>query len=370
MSIFTEFGLRQIINASGKMTALGASAVSNPVAAALQSASQDYVDISELYIKAGEVIAPYTGAEDALPTTGAAAGIAIATAAVITGTNLNLIETVPNVKNVSTEIIVQKGHSVNFGAPVAQMISIGGGKVVEVGQSNQVEIDHIKQAINENTAGLFYIKSHHAVQKGMLPLENMMAVGREYGLPVIVDAAAEEDLKKYIQLGADLVIYSGGKAIEGPTSGFICGKKQLIKACRMQYKGVGRPMKIGKEGIMGLLAAIQHYHEKESDADSQLSRMEALCKRVNEEVNGMTASIVQDEAGRAIYRAKLTIDEKQTGYSAYQLIHELESGNPAIYTRNHYANLNIINIDPRPLLEGQEVIIVNRLKEILGGNQK
>lgn len=370
MSIFTDFGLRQIINASGKMTALGASAVSDQVATALQSAAQDYVDISELYIKAGEVIAGYTGAEDALPTTGAAAGIAIATAAVITGTNLDLIERIPNVDQVPTEIIVQKGHSVNFGAPIAQMIAIGGGTVVEVGQSNQVELDHIKQAINENTAGLFYIKSHHAVQKGMQSLENMVAVAKEHHLPIIVDAAAEEDLKKYIQLGADLVIYSGGKALEGPTTGFICGKKELIEACRKQYKGVGRPMKVGKEGIMGLLVAIQRYHEKESNAADQLSRMEAFAKRVNEEVKGVSASIVQDEAGRAIYRAKLIVDEKQTGFTAYRLIHELENANPAIYTRNHYANLNIINVDPRPLLKGQENIIVNRLKEILGGTEK
>ncbi|WP_079912580.1 DgaE family pyridoxal phosphate-dependent ammonia lyase [Paenibacillus sp. 32352] len=364
MSIFEQYGCRKVINASGKMTALGASAVAPVVGEALSAAAKDYVDVSELMVAAGKVIASVTGAEDGCPTTGAAAGTVIAVAAVIAGTKLSLIESIPHTSGVPNEIIIQKGHAVHFGASITQMIAIGGGKVVEVGQANHVERAHIAEAVNENTAALFYVKSHHAVQKGMQSIETMISIAKEKGIPLIIDAAAEEDLHKYIAMGADLVVYSGGKAIEGPTSGMICGRASLIEACRAQYHGVARPMKIGKEGIVGFLTALQRYDDKPDESEKQLERMKWLIEQLKD-TPGVTGTILQDEAGRAIYRAQLAIDAKVTGKTAYDVIKELEAGNPAVYTRNHYANLGLINIDPRPLLEGQEQIIVTRLKEVL-----
>lgn len=364
MSIFQDYGLKKIINASGKMTALGATAVDPAIAEALAEASMDYVDIEQLLAAAGKEIAKVTGAVDGCPTTGAAAGIVISVAAVLTGNNLRLIEGLPHVDLVRDEIILQKGHAVNFGAAVPQMIGLSGAKVVEVGQANQVKKEHIEAAISEKTAALFYVKSHHAVQKGMQPLPTLIALGKEYGIPVIVDAAAEEDLRCYIAMGADVVIYSGGKAIGGPTSGFICGKADIISACRAQYKGIGRPMKVGKEAITGLLTALRRYESREDDSREQQRRMQWLIDQL-QDVPGIKGTIVQDEAGRAIYRAQLSVDAQKTGIDAMELIKRLEAGDPAVYTRNHYANLGIINFDPRPLLPGQEEIIVQRIKEII-----
>ncbi|MCR8644842.1 DgaE family pyridoxal phosphate-dependent ammonia lyase [Paenibacillus sp. N1-5-1-14] len=369
MSIYENFGCKQVINASGKMTALGASSVDPSVAEAMGKAAMDYVDIAELMVQAGKVMAEVTGAEDGCPTSGAAGGIAISTAAVIAGTNLSLIERIPNTDGLRNEIIIQKGHSVHFGGSISQMIAIGGGKVVEVGQANHVERDHIAGAVTEKTAALLYVKSHHAVQKGMQSIETMIAISKEKGIPFIIDAAAEDDLKKYIAMGADIVIYSGGKAIEGPTSGFVCGRADLMAACRAQYKGVGRPMKVGKEAIVGLLTALTRYYDRPDESEEQRSRMEWLIEQFKD-TPGVKGVIVQDEAGRAIYRANLSFDAKVIGKSAYEIIKELESGNPAIYTRNHYANLGIINVDPRPLLKGQEQIIAERIAQIItsGGN--
>ena len=364
MSIYQKFGLRKIINASGKMTALGASAVRPEIAQALSEAAMDYVDIDELMVAAGKGIARATGAEDGCPTAGAAPGIAIAVAAVIAGTDLTLIERLPNSNGKKSEIILQKGHSVHFGASIVQMITLGGGKVVEVGQANHVEKCHIEQAITDNTAALFYVKSHHAVQKGMQSIETMATIAKMYNLPLIIDAAAEEDFRKYIAKGADLVVYSGGKALGGPTSGMICGRADLSAACRMQYKGIGRAMKVGKEGIIGLMTALEQYDQKEDYSQSQIDRMNWLIRQF-ENVPGVKGAVIQDEAGRAIYRAQLTVDAKVTGKDAYVIIKQLESGDPAIYTRNHYANLGVISIDPRPLLCGQEELIADRIKEII-----
>jgi uncharacterized pyridoxal phosphate-dependent enzyme len=364
MSIFGSLGLRKVINASGKMTALGASAVSDQVAEALKQASQDYVDIEEMMEFAGCVIAEYTGAEDGCPTCGAAAGIAISTASVITGKNLSLIERMPDSEGLKNEIIIQKGQQIHFGANIGQMVRIGGGKIIEVGSANKVEKDHIEQAITDKTAALLYIKSHHAVQKGMQTINSMMNIARKYDIPFIIDAAAEEDFRMYIEMGADIVIYSGGKALEGPTSGFICGTKEWMEACRKQYKGIGRPMKIGKEGVAGLITALKQYPFKEDNAEEQIDRMTKLCQSL-EEVEGLTCSIKQDEAGRAIYRAQIEVDANKTGMTAEQLLHRLETGNPAIYLRHHYVNIGILSVDPRPLLKGQEDIISFEIKRIL-----
>jgi len=354
------------------MTALGGSAITPTVAEAMGLGGANFVNIEALFVAAGAPIAAATGAEDGCPTTGAAAGIAISVAAVIAGTSLSLIERIPDTEGLKNEVVIQKGHSVNFGAPIRQMIAVGGGRVREVGQANHVVRSHVEEAITEKTAALIYIKSHHAVQKGMISCEDMVSIAKENNIPLIVDAAAEEDLRKYIRLGADLVVYSGGKAIGGPTSGFICGRRDLIAACRAQYQGVGRPMKIGKEGIVGLLSAIEEYVMGDtigSVRDEQNQRMEWLVEEL-QGIPGVSCELKQDEAGREIYRAYVQIDATVVGKTAFHVIRELENGNPAIFTRNHYANVGGIAVDPRPLFPGQEKLIADQLRRILSKEGK
>src|SRR5699024_9382726 len=140
------------------------------------------------------------------------------------------------------EIIVPKGHNVDFGAPIGTMIELGGGKVVEAGYANMCRADHIEDMITENTAAILYVKSHHSVQKSMLNVSDTVEVAKEHNIPLIVDAAAEEDLSIHIKTGADLVIYSGAKALEGTSSGIVLGKKEYIEWVRMQGSGIGRAM--------------------------------------------------------------------------------------------------------------------------------
>jgi uncharacterized pyridoxal phosphate-dependent enzyme len=367
MSYFKQYGFKEIINADRRVTALGGSAINSVVAKALHDAAMEYVDIAELMAETGKAIAMVTGAEDGCPTTGAAAGIVISTAAVIAGTNLSFIERIPNTDGLRNEIIIQKGHSAHFGASIKQMIGIGGGKAIEVGHANYVEKQHIAEAVSENTAALFYVKSRHAAQKGMQSLETMLSIAHDRGIPLIIDAAADEDLRKYIALGVDLVIYSGGKAIEGPTSGLICGRQPLIEACRAQYKGVGRPMKVGKEAMAGLIVALRRYGQRPDESQKQFERMQWLARQF-QDVPGVQCTVVQDEEGTAAYQAQLTFDQKVAGLSGNEIIQRLKSGTPAIYTRYHSANHGTIIIDPRPLLEGQEQINADRIKEVLSGN--
>lgn len=364
-TIYEKIGVRRVVNANGRMTALGVSTIRDEVGKTLVEAAQSYVVIDELIDRVGQLISVHTGGEDSCVTVCASAGIMIATAACVAGDNIALIEKMPDSKGLKNEIIIQKGHAVNFGASIEQMIRMGGGHPVEVGQANKVTQDHIRASITEKTAALFYCKSHHAVQKGMVSITVMAEIAHKAGVPLIVDAAAEEDLRKFLVMGADLVIYSGAKALEGPTSGFITGRADLIACCKKQYKGVGRAAKIGKEGMMGIVKALELYDKK--DEKAELTRQQAIVAEVLEgvkDIDFLKGSIAKDDAGRQIYRARLDVYEDKAPCTAEEMVLRLREGNPAVYVRDHFANVGTLYIDPRPMVQADAQIVIKRLKEL------
>ena len=255
---FAGLGVPTVINAAGKMTALGGTAQSEAVAEAQAAAAQAHVDLGELRAAAGRRLADLTGAEAATITSGAAAGIATSVAALISGDDPDLVTRLPDSTGLPNRILLQVGHDVNFGAPVVQMIRLGGGVPELIGSAKQVTEGDIETALANRTdlAGFVYVQSHHVVLPDRVSLQRCIAVCSNAGVPVVVDAAAEEDLGQYIGLGADLVTYSGGKAIGGPTVGFIAGRAELIAACEAQQRGIARAMKVGKEQIAGLMAEL------------------------------------------------------------------------------------------------------------------
>ncbi|WP_428950159.1 DgaE family pyridoxal phosphate-dependent ammonia lyase [Streptomyces sp. cg35] len=364
-TLHQDLGVHPAVNASGKMTALGGSVLSDTVIAAMGEAARHHVVMNDLITVAGREIARATGTEDGCPTTGAASGVAIAVAAVIAGTDVSRIEALPDPGDAPCEVILPRGHSVYFGAPIRQMVALGGGRPVEVGSANKVTAGHIAGAIGPRTAALLYVQSHHAVQKGMVSLAETVEVGRRHGIPVIVDAAAEEDLRHWPATGADLVVYSGGKAVGGPTSGMICGSAARMAACRAQYGGIARPMKVGKETLFGLVQALREYGTGES-AD-QRTRMEKLAGRLAA-LPGITTRVVADEAGRAIHRTELTVDREAAGRDASALAAELAAH--GVHLRDHHAVTGRLYIDPRPLRPDEEERLVAQLTAQLEGEER
>lgn len=346
------------------MTHLGGTAVSPEVAGSVAEAAQDYFDMEELLIESGKKIASLVGAEAACPTVGAAAGIALSVASCITGQDEALIKRLPQTEGLRNRVIIQKGHAVDFGAPVTQMIRIPGGVPVEVGCANLVSRREVEGALDESTAALIYVKSHHCVQKGMLSPEEYIEIGHARNLPVILDAAAEEDLHRYLELGADIVVYSGAKAIGGPTSGFVCGRKALIDGVRLQYHGIGRSMKVGKEAIAGLLCALETYvTEKIPPLSQRETTVDTIIDGIKD-IRGIKVSKKYDEAGRPIPRAWIEFTD-DARLNAREFVSKLRQGPVAIFTRDHYLNLNCVAIDPRPLRQGDAEIIIKRVRELL-----
>lgn len=364
MSIFDEFNVTKVINCSGKMTYLGSSVLSEAVRSAMNEAGTSYIHMDQLMDRAGEEIAAYCHSEAACVCAGASAGIIIALAAAITGDDERLIEEVPNVSIKRKKVILACAHQIDFGAPIRQMIALAGGEMVSVGTVNRTYPWQYEKAINEETAAILYVKSHHAVQTDQVSLSDAIAIAHAHSIPLILDAAAEEDLSQYIDMGCDLVIYSGAKALEGPTSGLIAGRLDLIKACRMQSKGVARAMKVGKENIFGLLAAIKQYSTMSSNCIHQKQIVSEIMQQLKD-VKGLTVSMVKDHAGREIYRAEIKVHEDICGMNALMLDQLLKKGKQIIYTRNHNANLGILQLDPRPMQDEDIHLVCSRIKEIL-----
>ncbi|WP_436877653.1 DgaE family pyridoxal phosphate-dependent ammonia lyase [Siccibacter turicensis] len=368
-SIYEKYQLKPVINASGRMTALGVSTQRPEVVEAVMTGMNHYFEMKDLVDKTGAYIAQLLEVEAATVVSCASAGIAQSVAAILVQDSQWLLENLHTTPIEKNEIVLPKGHNVNFGAPVGTMVALGGGRVVEAGYANECSADQLAAAITPRTAAIMYIKSHHCVQKSMLSVEQAVAVARAHSLPVIVDAAAEEDLHVYHRAGADLVIYSGAKAIEGPTSGLVIGKQPYVEWVKRQSGGIGRAMKVGKEGILGLTCAIEHYLSTTGTTGAEMvARMTPFIETLNQ-LSGVTARVVWDAAGRDIARTEIAFDEQVTGIATGDLVSALKRGEYAIYFRGYKANEGIIEADVRSVTEDQLAIIARSIAALLKENQ-
>lgn len=364
MNPYKQLGLSEIINAAGKMTYLGSSSLEESVIEAMSQVARGYVDMEHLKQTVGRRTAEALGAEAACVTACCAAGIAVSVAAVLTGEDLYRIERLPRVTWKPCKIIVQKGHMVNFGANIEQAIRMTGAEIIEIGTANSTKSYHLEGALDGEIAGIVHVISHHTVQNGMLGLENVIEIAHRHHVPVIVDAAAETDLTHYVASGADLVVFSGHKAIGGPTSGVIVGKEKLVRACQMQDKGLARMMKVGKENIVGFCFALEKYLA--TDEHQRTASLEKLVERLKEALDGLNgiSTRISWDATRPIPRLQMIV-EKGSPSTPGQLIAKLEAGNPSIRTRNHLMDEGIIQFDPREMKEDAIPVIKERLKKLL-----
>ena len=367
-SIYKKYDLKEVINSSGRMTILGVSTPKQEVVDTVAYGLNQYFEMKDLVNKTGAYIASLLNVENAVVVASASAGIAQSVAAVIVKGDQDLLFNLhSSTKSVPREIILPKGHNVNFGAPVGTMVTLGGGKVIEAGYANECTPGHIEAMITPQTAAILYIKSHHTVQKSMLSVADAAKVAKKYNLPLIVDAAAEEDLTCYYQMGADLVIYSGGKAIEGPTSGLVIGKQQLVEWVKAQSSGIGRAMKIGKEGILGLTCAIELYLKARKETGQQMvEKMTPFIDDLNS-LSGISAKVVWDGAGRDIARTEISFDAKVLNKTAVEMVALLKQGNPAIYFREYKANEGKVEVDVRSVNVDQLKIIYTSIRKIVTG---
>ncbi|MDF0696389.1 aminotransferase class V-fold PLP-dependent enzyme [Rhizobium sp. MC63] len=361
-----SLGLRPVINVSGTMTSLGASIVVPEAIAAMTAILPHFVEINDLQRKASSFIARLTGGEAGFVTASCSAGISLAVAGAITGDDLLAIEKLPDAVPEKNEVLVQMGHVVSYGAPVDQAIRLAGGKVVLVGQATSTHRFHMEKAITDKTAAAVYVVSHHVVDYGLLNLKEFVEIAHAKGVPVIVDAASEYDLRIFLEQGADIALYSGHKFLGGPTSGIVAGRKELVRHAFLQNVGIGRGMKVGKESIFGVMAALEAWERRDhAGIRERETGYLNLWKRTLDGRPGITALIEPDPTSNPLDRLRLIVDPEQAHITAWDLAGALARGNPPIIVRDHEVEHRYFYLDPCNLHPGQEVIVANRLAEEL-----
>ena len=360
-----QLGLRSVINVSGTMTSLGASIVVPEAVQMVEGVLTEFVEINELHRRASEAIARATGAEAGCITASCSAGVTLSVAGCITGADLARIEQLPDTTGMKDEVVIQVGHMVHYGAPIEQAIRLTGARVVPVGQSTYARPYHLAGKITDRTAAAVYVVSHHAVHYGQIELSEFCAVNHARGVPVIVDAASEYDLYGFLAKGADLAVYSAHKFLGGPTAGIIAGRKDLVRAAFLQNCGIGRGMKVGKEGIAGTIAALDAWAARDHAAvrAREASYLE-LWRRRLADVPGLRATIKPDPTGNPLDRLKIEVIAAEAGTTAWALSAALATGSPPVIVRDHEVEHGFIYLDPCNLHPGEAEVVANQILDI------
>ncbi len=370
-AIREKLGLRPIINVSGTMTALGASIIVPEAIRAMAEIASQFVEMDDLQRKASAVIARLTGGDAGFVTASAASGIAVSIAATMTGTGLLAIERLPDdTTGLKNEVIVQLGHVVNYGGVIDQSIRMCGSKPILAGTVSVTQSYHVADAINEKTAAGLYVVAHHTVQYGMLSLPEFVEICHAKKVPVIVDAASEYDLRRFLEEGADLVIYSGHKFLGGPTSGIVTGRKDLVRAGYLQNRGIGRGMKVGKESIAGVMAALGAWEVR--DHEGIRAREQAALDLWFSSLSGLKGldiRIVPDPTGNPLDRLEIRV-LPESGYTAAGLANTLAAGSPPVIVRNHEVERGHFFLDPCNLHEGEEEIVAHQILSLVNASTR
>jgi D-glucosaminate-6-phosphate ammonia-lyase len=394
-NVYERVGVRTIINAKGPSTRLSGGQMRAEVAQAMVEASQHCVDMAELQARASEIIADITGAEAGLVTSGAAAGLLLGTAACVTGLDAGRMNRLPDVAGMANEVVMVRSQR-NF---YDHMIRAVGVRLIEVGLPDRyagagardAEAWEIADALSERTAAVHWVAGPNARPR----LEQVVEVAHAAGVPVLVDAAAQlppaENLRSFIEAGADLVAFSGGKAIGGPqASGILCGRRYLVMAAALQnldldvfyelwsppmhfidktrlkglpQHGIGRSCKVGKEEIVGLLTALHLFVDE--DSGLRRARWRALMQELADGLAGLAhVKVILLDDGDV---PEVALDlEPAVGVGALELMKRLEQGTPGVFADPAAADQGRILFGPMSLKDGEPALIAERVRGLLG----
>ncbi len=395
-TIYDDLGVRPVINAAGTLTRLGGSMMPPEVVEAMVQAAGRCVRMEELQERAGRIIADATGAEDGYVTCGAAAGLTLAAAAAVAGLDIHKMERLPDTTGLKNEIIVQRPHRNSYD----HALRAAGARLIEVGWLGHpvprpVQDWEIEAAINERTAAIYWLDLP-AIAANTVGLEATVKVARRHGVPVIVDASSSlppaSNLRAFLAAGADLVAFSGGKALRGPqASGILAGRRSLIQSVALQnqdmdvhvstwslrtqllesrklpgppLQGIGRGLKVGKEEIVGLLTALRLFLQRD-EAGEQAAWLQQVSSIVNAvaALPEVRAEVIRPP-GREVPLARLSWDEAKRGLTGAALVNALAEGDPAICVGGD-GNGGQITVNPFSLQAGDAEIIGQRLKKLL-----
>ena len=387
---YTRLGVPRRINAAGTLTRLGGSLMESEVLQAMQEAASASVDIAELQVAASQVIASATGAEAGIVTSGAAAGLTLATAACLARWDVARMAALPDTRAMPHRVLMARTHRNSYD----HAVRLAGAHIVDIGHNDRgtgagvrgLEAWEIEAAIDAQTVAMLFTATADTVDD--LPL--VLSTLHQRGLPVIVDAAAQlpprSNLRAFIAAGADLVVFSGGKAIGGPqASGILAGRRALVGSALVQmmdmdvnpqtwsaaslidrdalngipHHGIGRGFKVGKEEIAGLVVALQRFVDRDEHAAAALmaQRLQKIAALVGAGSLIQTHLVPHDPA-HPIPLLELTVPG-----SAHDFSRRLQQGSPPVHLGERLAASGVLILNPQTLHLDDDAVLVRCLIE-------
>lgn len=366
MNVYEKMGVRRVVNASFCLTLLGGSTLSKEVLEVMVEANKSFVAIQELEEKAGEIISEITGAEAAHVTSGAYCALALSTAACIAGSDPDKMSKLPDTRDMKNEVLIQA----NLRTVFDRAVEVPGGKRILVGKEDHgCTPEELEGAITEKTAAIQYLPQLDPPRKDVIPLEDVIEIGHRHDIPIIVDAAGQtyptDRLKMFVRMGADLVCYSG-KYFGGPNStGFVCGRKDLVETVAENsfigsHHTIGRGYKLDRQEIVALVVALQRWMEMDHEERLQQAeeRRSYLIKTLRE-VPEM--ELAPQPYSYHVVGLEVTFKNKSPE-EVRELVNALRDGDPSVWVRRSTENSLLVNT--LFLVDDDEKILADRLKEL------
>ena len=364
--IYSRLGIRPLINCRGTHTVIGASKMWPDLHEAMAEASRDYVVLDELHDRVGARLAGLIGSESAMVTTGCAGAIHLGTCACLTGLDPQKVRQLPDLTGMKSEVLIQKIHRNGYDHAVRNT----GVRIVEV-----EGLEQMRNAASERTAMIYFLgaESGDAEWKtDPVSIEQCLDLGRKAGFPVLVDAANMlppwDNIRKLAALKTDLICISGGKHMRGPQcSGILAGRRDLVAAARLNSSphpdSAGRPLKVGREEMVGLCLAAEKYSRLDFAAlDRQYAAQAEYLASELRKIPGVQVSFAPHDRTRHVYRVVAAWDEKALGITYDRCEAELLAGDPRIAILRYRQAPMFVLFMHEP---GDEKIVARRMHEIL-----
>jgi D-glucosaminate-6-phosphate ammonia-lyase len=365
MSVYQALGVKHVINATGTVTNLGGSVMPPEVVAAWTEASRHFVNLLDLQDKVGERIAQLSGVEAAMVTTGAAGALLLGTAAVVTRGDRRLIQRLPETRGMKNEVILQKAHHTCYDNQLTDV----GVRLIEVETAADV-----KRAVNERTALMFFMNV--AEPDGRIQVREWIKLARQHQVPTLLDAAADvpplERLSGFNRMGFDLVAFSGGKALRGPNdTGLLLGHKALVEAAKLNANPhcgtIGRMMKVSKEDMIALLAAVERFVKLDHKAEwREWERRIGVIEKAVKDIPTLQCERIVPPIANHVPHLLLAWDEKRVRLTHARFTRALMAADPPIQigrvsgTGNRGVLISVLTLQA-----GEEQIVADRVRVIL-----
>ncbi|WP_247004339.1 aminotransferase class V-fold PLP-dependent enzyme [Halosolutus gelatinilyticus] len=394
-SIYDELGVPAVVNAAGTKTRIGGSRIRTEAVEAMSRAADSFVRLSDLQAEASDRIAEATGAEAGYVTSGASAGLLLGAAAALAGLDVHRMNRLPDTTGFPDEIVMPRTHRTGydhaFRAAGATIVDVGtNDRTLGTGATN-VEPWEIDSAITDETAAIGYVQKPYTEP----PLEVVAEIARDHDVPVIVDAAAElppaSNLSRFIDEGADLVVFSGGKAIRGPqTTGIVAGRRDLVESIALQNldmhaakavweppstlvdrerldsvprQGIGRSMKVGKEELVGLVVALESFLEEDhADRARAWHRDAARIADDLAEIDGIETDVTAGTDASVAPEALVRVDRAEADTSAADLVRALRAERPRVFVGADRLDEDAFTINPMCLDDDEAEYVVDRIR--------